>query len=152
MQALPVPSAAAFSKFATRLLKTPPLLTKSKLSQEDQPMQTSSIDSDTLDLEHLKQEFNRFRSGLGEKLGQNATDALAQMSSYLEGGNLSSRLGTLEAEIENLAGRLKGSSKDAVDKLGHEIEVRPFTSLAVAFGVGVLAAQLLRRSPSVTKQ
>ncbi len=67
------------------------------------------------------------------------------MSSYLEGGNLASRIGTLEAEFENLAGRLKGTSKDAVDKLGHEIEARPFTSLAVAFGVGVLASQFLRR-------
>ena len=55
-------------------------------------MPNSSIDSDTLDLEHLKQEFNRFRSELGDRLGQNATQALAQMSAYLEGGNLASRV------------------------------------------------------------
>jgi ElaB/YqjD/DUF883 family membrane-anchored ribosome-binding protein len=113
-------------------------------------MRTSSIDSDTLDFEHLKQEFNRFRSELNDKLGQNATEALAQMSAYLDGGNLSSRIGTLEAEFEQLAGRLKGTSKDAVERLEHEIESRPFTSLAVAFGVGVLAAQLLRRSSHPT--
>lgn len=116
-------------------------------------MRTSSIDSDTLDFEHLKQEFNRFRSEVGEKLGQNATDALAQMSAYLEGGgDLASRVGTLEAEFEQFAGRLKGTSKDAVERLGREIETRPFTSLAVAFGVGVLAAQLLRRSAAIPKR
>jgi ElaB/YqjD/DUF883 family membrane-anchored ribosome-binding protein len=113
-------------------------------------MRTSSIDSDTLDFEHLKQEFHRFRSELGEKLGPSATEALAQMSSYLNGGNLASRIGTLEAEFEQLAGRLKGTGKDAVERLEHEIESRPFTSLAVAFGVGVLAAQLLRRSSHPT--
>jgi ElaB/YqjD/DUF883 family membrane-anchored ribosome-binding protein len=114
--------------------------------QEDPPMRNSPTDSDTLDLEHLKQEFNRFRSELGDRMGQNATEALAQMSAYLEGGNLASRVGSLESEFANLTGRLKGTSKDAVEKLGHEIETRPFTSLALAFGVGVVAAQLLRRS------
>lgn len=109
-------------------------------------MRTSSIDPNSLDFEHLKQEFHRFRSELGEKLGPNASEALAQMGSYLEGGNLASRIGTLEAEFENLAGRLKGSGKDAVAKLEHEVEARPFTSLAVAFGVGILAAQFLRHS------
>jgi ElaB/YqjD/DUF883 family membrane-anchored ribosome-binding protein len=110
-------------------------------------MRTSPLDSDTLDFEQLKQEFNRFRDELGGRLGQNASDALAQMSAYLDGGgNLSSRIGTLEAEFEHLAGRLKGTGKDAVDRLEHEIEARPFASMAVAFGVGVVAAQLLRRS------
>jgi ElaB/YqjD/DUF883 family membrane-anchored ribosome-binding protein len=109
-------------------------------------MRNSPTDSDTLDLEHLKQEFNRFRSELGDRMGQNATEALARMSAYLEGGNLASRVGALESEFENLAGRLRGTGKDAVEKLGHEIEARPFTSLALAFGVGVVAAQMLRRS------
>ena len=47
-------------------------------------MRTSPLDSDTLDFEQLKQEFNRFRDELGGRLGQNASDALAQMSAYLE--------------------------------------------------------------------
>ncbi|HTJ90703.1 MAG TPA: hypothetical protein VL356_11055 [Acidocella sp.] len=116
-------------------------------------MPNSSIDSDTLDLEHLKQEFNRFRNELGDRLGQNAAQALAQMSAYLEGGNLASRVGTLESEFEQLAGRLRGTGRDAVERLGHEIEARPFTSLALAFGVGALAAQFLRRSsPTVARR
>ena len=108
-------------------------------------MHKSTIDSDSPDFDHLKQEFNRFRSELSEKLGPNAAEALSRMNAFLEGGTLTSRVGSLEAEFEQLAGRLKGTSKDAMDRLGHEIEARPFTSLAVAFGVGVLAAQLLRR-------
>jgi ElaB/YqjD/DUF883 family membrane-anchored ribosome-binding protein len=145
-QAVLVPNAAAASKFAMRALKTPVLLTKSILNQEDPAMHNRPNDSDTPDFEHLKQEFNRFRSELAEKLGPHAAEALAQMNSYLEGGNLTSRVGALEAELENIAGRLKGTGRDAVARLEHEVEVRPFISLAVAFGVGILAAQLLRRA------
>ena len=111
-------------------------------------MQTGQIDPDTLDLEQLKQEFNRFRtelSGMKDKLSENATEALEQMSAFLN-GNLTSRVGKLEAEFEHLAERLKGTSKDAVAKLEHEVGARPLASLAVAFGVGVVAAQLMRRS------
>lgn len=108
-------------------------------------MHNSSVDSETLDFEHLKQEFNRFRSELSEKLGPHAAEALAQMNAYLEGGNVTSRVSALEAEFEQLAGRLKGTGQDAMARLERGVEARPFTSLAVAFGVGVVAAQLLRR-------
>jgi ElaB/YqjD/DUF883 family membrane-anchored ribosome-binding protein len=111
-------------------------------------MHTGQFDPDTLDLQQLKQEFNRFRTELGgmkDKLSENATEALEQMSAFLD-GNLSSRVGRLEAELEHLAERLKGTSKDAVAKLEREVGTRPLASLAVAFGVGVLAAQLFRRS------
>jgi ElaB/YqjD/DUF883 family membrane-anchored ribosome-binding protein len=111
-------------------------------------MPSSHIDPDTIDLEHVKQEFNRFRAelaGMNEKLSQNAADALEQMSSYLDKGHLSSRISTLETELEHLAGRLRGTGKDAVAKLEHEVGSRPLASLAVAFGVGALAAQFLRR-------
>jgi ElaB/YqjD/DUF883 family membrane-anchored ribosome-binding protein len=112
-------------------------------------MTTSHIDADTLDLDHLKQEFNRFRTelaGMKGKLGDNASDALEHMSAYLNGGTLSSRIATLETELEHLAGRLKGTGKDAVVRLEQEVGARPIASLAVAFGVGVLAAQFFRRS------
>ena len=109
----------------------------------------SHIDPNKFDLEHLKQEFNRFRAelaGMNDKLSSNAAETLEQMSAYLDRGQLSSRVSTLEAELEHLAGRLKGTGKDAVAKLEHEVGARPLASLAVAFGVGALAAQLLRHS------
>jgi ElaB/YqjD/DUF883 family membrane-anchored ribosome-binding protein len=41
---------------------------------------------------------------------------------------------------------LKGTGKNAVTRLESEVGQRPITSIAVAFGVGLLAAQFFRRS------
>ena len=85
-------------------------------------MRTNRTDSKTVDLEFLKEEFNRFRSelaGMKDKLGSNASDALA--------------------------GRLKGSGKVAVNRLETEVSNKPLVSIALAFGAGLLVSQLLRR-------
>jgi len=111
-------------------------------------MKTKTIDTDNIDIDFLKQEFNRFRSelsGMKDKLGGNAADALDQISSYLNGSGLSSRVASLESEIEHLTARLKGTGKDAVVKLEKEVGARPIASIAIAFGVGLLASQLIRR-------
>ncbi len=107
------------------------------------------IDPKQVDVDYLRDEFNRFRSeltGLKERLGTNAGDVLDQMSAVLNGSNVSSRLATLENDVERLAGRLKGTGKDAMVKLEHQVGERPLASIAVAFGIGLLAAQLFRRS------
>jgi ElaB/YqjD/DUF883 family membrane-anchored ribosome-binding protein len=112
-------------------------------------MATKRFDTDAIDMDYLKQEFNRFRSELGNaksKLGGNAADALDQITDYLNGNGLSSRIASLESEISALTERLKGTGKDAVIKLETQVGQRPLTSIAIAFGVGLLASQLLRRS------
>jgi ElaB/YqjD/DUF883 family membrane-anchored ribosome-binding protein len=112
-------------------------------------MCAAKTEAGKVDLEFLKEEFNRFRSeilGMKDKLSHNATDALDQMSTYLNGGNLASRLATLEAEFENLAGKAKDSGKVAVKKLETQVSERPVASIALAFGAGLLAAQLFRRN------
>jgi ElaB/YqjD/DUF883 family membrane-anchored ribosome-binding protein len=112
-------------------------------------MSTKRIDPESIDLDFLKQEFNRFRSelsGAKDKLGHNATEALDQITNYLNGSGLSSRVASLESELEYLAGKLKGTGKNAVTRLESEVGQRPITSIAVAFGVGLLAAQFFRRS------
>jgi ElaB/YqjD/DUF883 family membrane-anchored ribosome-binding protein len=112
-------------------------------------MTTQHIDPDAVDLSFLRQEFNRFRAelaGAQDKLGGGASAALDQISAYLNGGGLSSRLASLESELEHLADKLKGGGKDAVIRLEKEVEHRPITSIAIAFGVGLLAAQFFRRS------
>jgi ElaB/YqjD/DUF883 family membrane-anchored ribosome-binding protein len=111
-------------------------------------MKTSRIDPRGVDLEFLRDEFNRFRSelsGVKTKLGANATDALDQMSDYLNSKGVASKLSGLEAEIENLTARLRDSSKVAVGKLETQVGNRPLASIAIAFGVGLLAAQFVRR-------
>jgi ElaB/YqjD/DUF883 family membrane-anchored ribosome-binding protein len=112
-------------------------------------MRANRIDPDSIDLNFLKQEFNRFRdelSGMKDKIGVNASEALDQMGSYLNGHGIPSRLAALEAEFEALAGKVKGSGKVAVTRLENEVSERPLTSIALAFGVGLLAAQFFRRN------
>jgi len=111
-------------------------------------MRTNRTDSKTVDLEFLKEEFNRFRSelaGMKDKLGSNASDALDQMGAYLNGSGVSSRLSALESELDALAGKLKGSGKVAVNRLETEVSNKPLVSIALAFGAGLLVSQLIRR-------
>ena len=112
-------------------------------------MKARQIDPDAIDINFLKQEFDRFRSelsGAKDKLGSNAAEALDQISAYLNGSGLSSRIAALENEFEHLSGRLKDTGKDAVAKLEKEVTHRPITSIAIAFGIGLLASQFIRRS------
>ncbi len=71
-------------------------------------MKATRTDPRNVDLEFLRDEFNRFRSevaGMKDKMGANASDALDQMSHYLNGKNVSSKLSALETEIEALTWR-----------------------------------------------
>ena len=111
-------------------------------------MSPKRSDPPSIDLDYLRSEFEKFRAGLCDgatKLGDNAHAALDQITDYLNGGSLSSRMASVEEELEVLAARLKGTGKDAMTKLETEVSARPLASLAVAFGAGVLAASLLRR-------
>ncbi len=123
-------------------------------------MRTKRIDPSEVDVDYLKQQFNQFRDsmlGMKDKVGGNAAQVLDQMGAYLDGNAISSRLSSLEAELETLAARLKDSSKDvvalgvakgkdAVTRVESEVVERPIASIAIAFGAGLLVSQFLRRS------
>lgn len=112
-------------------------------------MRAKPFDPNGIDLDFLKEEFNRFRAelaGMKDKIGVNASEALDQMGAYLNGAGVSSRIASLEAELEALAGKVKGGSKVAVAKLENQVSERPLASIALAFGVGLLASQFIRRS------
>lgn len=108
------------------------------------PDSTSNIDLDT-----LRKEFEKLRAGLGDmtdKLGDNTRATLDQISDYLGNNNISARLSSVEDQLCNFGARLKDSSKDAVDRLESEVVDKPFVALALAFGIGLLASSLIRRS------
>ena len=123
-------------------------------------MKTKTIDPDAVDVDYLKQQFNQFRDNMLSmkgKVGANAAEVLDQMSSYLDGNAMSSRLSSLEAELETLASKLKGQGKDvmamgvakgkdAMSRVESEVTERPIASIAIAFGMGLLVSQFLRRS------
>ncbi|MEO3433449.1 hypothetical protein [Inquilinus sp. CAU 1745] len=82
----------------------------------------------------------------------------------LDISNLSKALGdTARSEVNTQAGRAKGAARDAADRLDeatlrarlkaregataieNQIEERPFTSVMVAFGIGLLLGKVMDR-------
>ncbi len=112
-------------------------------------MDQSYTDRKTPDTETLKRDFLHLRASLDavkDKLGENAHDILDRISAQLESGNLSARLGGIEDELAALGGRLKDTGRDAATKLEGRVSEKPLASIALAFGLGLLAASLLRRN------
>lgn len=106
------------------------------------------IDRSSIDLDALRHEFEKFRAGLGDvadKLGDSAHAALDQINAYLDGDSISSRMASVEDQLSSLSDRLKNSGKDAIERLEYEVCRKPLTSIAIATGVGLLVASLLRR-------
>jgi ElaB/YqjD/DUF883 family membrane-anchored ribosome-binding protein len=98
--------------------------------------------------EDLKRDFSKLRAGLDglkDKLGSNAHEVLDRVSDFLESTHLGARLDDVEDEIARLGGKLKDSGRDAAARVESEVTAKPLASIAIAFGVGLLAASLLRR-------
>jgi len=111
-------------------------------------MRSARLDPNDVDVEFLRKEFNRFRAelaGMKDKIGANAAEALEEITGYLNGQGVTSKLSALESQIEALTAQLRDSGKVAVTKVEAQVNSRPITSLAAAFGLGLLAAQLFRR-------
>jgi ElaB/YqjD/DUF883 family membrane-anchored ribosome-binding protein len=91
----------------------------------------------------LRAEFEKLReelAGIRGLLASEATEHLSGAKAAAEG-----RLAALQAEVEKLAAEVKGHGSEVLHEIDRKVQERPLTSLAVAFGVGLLAAQLLRR-------
>ncbi len=111
-------------------------------------MSESDNKTETVDVEFLKREFEHLRAelaGAKERLSGNAHEAMERINAYLHNAGLTSRVESLEDDLEELAGKLKDTGRDAVTRMEHEVCARPLTSVAVAFGIGLLAARLLGR-------
>ncbi|MDE8346201.1 MAG: hypothetical protein POH28_08540 [Acidocella sp.] len=102
----------------------------------------------SIDVDYLKKQFDRFRdefSGMRDKLSGTATEALDELSAYFDKNKFQAGVSAMGSEFDQLAGKLKGSSKDAVHRIEREVGERPIAGLAIAFGIGLLAAQFFRR-------
>lgn len=103
------------------------------------------------DTETLKRDFTKLRAsldGMKDRLGSNAQEVLDRVASYLDSGKVSERLDGIEDELIRLGGRLgrlKESGRDAAHKLETEVTAKPLASVAIAFGIGLLASGMLRR-------
>ena len=110
-------------------------------------MTASPMDTDATDINFLKHEFNRFRAemaGMKARLAADPAAAVEHFSAYLHSEDVAARLAALEQRLESFSGKAKDAGRDAVSRVEKEVVERPLTSVAIAFGVGLLAANLLR--------
>lgn len=107
-----------------------------------------TANSTARETEALKRDFSRLRSSLDlvkDKLGTNAHDILDRVADFIDSTHLGARLDDVEDEITRLGGKLKNSGKDAAARVETQVHAKPLASIAIAFGIGLLAASLLRR-------
>jgi ElaB/YqjD/DUF883 family membrane-anchored ribosome-binding protein len=123
--------------------------------QETQQMNDTDFTSDTPDTEagdtaELKRDFAKLRASLDavkDKLGTNAHDILDRVSDFIDSSHLGDRIDNIEDELTRLSGKLKDSGRDAAARVESEVTAKPLASIAIAFGIGLLAASMLRRRP-----
>jgi ElaB/YqjD/DUF883 family membrane-anchored ribosome-binding protein len=106
-----------------------------------------------MNIDELRAEFLKFRDDVAamksrfvDAAGAAVDDVTAQAPSYSDiRGLIESKISDLEDELRKLSKRVKHESKHAMHKVEGEVKDRPLTAIALAFGVGLLGAQLLRR-------
>jgi ElaB/YqjD/DUF883 family membrane-anchored ribosome-binding protein len=91
----------------------------------------------------IRAEFEKLREELAGIRKLLSSEAAEHFSGVKEAAE--TRFASLQAEVERLAGEMKGQSKEVLHEIDRKVQERPLTSIAVAFGVGLLAAQILRR-------
>ncbi|HWA81307.1 MAG TPA: hypothetical protein VG848_13490 [Acetobacteraceae bacterium] len=99
--------------------------------------------NETADPGVIRAEFEKLREELAsirKLLASEASEHFAGVKEAAEG-----RFAALQAEVEKLAADAKGQSKEVLHEIDRKVQEHPLTSLAVAFGVGLLAAQILRK-------
>lgn len=107
-------------------------------------------------VETLGDEFDRFQGefdALRSRLGRLAGDSFREFSESPQKladlrAALDGRLSTIERELDALTHDLRIRGGDAAGRLEASVKERPFTALAIAAGVGFVAARLLRRRRS----
>src|SRR6266567_8278019 len=94
---------------------------------------SASVDAIVDDLAALKRDFARLmeqvKSGAVDGAGKTAEDLLER----------------LNERASELYDRVSEQGENSVRVISRQVEERPFTSLLVAFGVGVIASRLLSR-------
>lgn len=109
----------------------------------------STVDTLNREFDRVQDEFAALRSRItalaGETLGdlQVSPQRFADLRRQLE-----VRLGDLEGEMEQISKRLTVQGAATARDVERRVHERPFASLALAFGAGMLVARLLRRSAS----
>jgi len=89
------------------------------------------------DLAKLREDFSGVADALKAAGHEKTADARAGLADLMT---------SLLEELRGALGQAKDTGKKSVETVGHQIELRPLTSLFAAFGVGFVLAKILRRS------
>ncbi|HEX7390496.1 MAG TPA: hypothetical protein VF286_10320 [Acidiphilium sp.] len=100
----------------------------------------------TGDFDRLQDDFDRLRA----RLVRMADDTVREFNSSPHNFSglkdvIESRLAAIEDDIGGLGERLRLQGGEAAGRVEQQVRDHPLASLAVAFGVGLIAARLLRR-------
>lgn len=101
----------------------------------------------------LSKEFDRFQEEVGSlkaKLTKLASDTIEEIQSnpgkLLDlRGSIEQKITLLEDDVSQFGRYLKEQGNEAVGSMSKQISERPVATIAVAFGLGFAAAQLVRR-------
>ncbi len=110
-------------------------------------------ESEKRNFESLSKEFERFQDEVGNlksKLTKMASETLEDIQNNPAKlldlrGSIEQKIGVLEDDVNQFGQYLKEYGTEAVGTMTKQISERPVTTIAVAFGLGFVAAQLVRR-------
>ncbi|HET9146906.1 MAG TPA: hypothetical protein VFN77_02535 [Acetobacteraceae bacterium] len=105
------------------------------------------------DIASLSAEFSRFQdevSALKAKLAKLAGDTISDIQNNPGKladlrGSIEQKLSILEDDVNEFGTYLKSQGQGMVGMVTKQVADRPMTTIAVAFGLGFVAAQLVRR-------
>jgi ElaB/YqjD/DUF883 family membrane-anchored ribosome-binding protein len=109
--------------------------------------------SEKTDFKSLSKEFDRFQDEVGalkSKLTKLATDTIEDIQNNPAKlldlrSSIEQKITLLEDDVSQFGQYLKEQGAEAVGTMSKQISERPVTTIAVAFGLGFVAAQLVRR-------
>ena len=105
------------------------------------------------DFKSFSKEFDRFQEEVGNlktKLTKMASETIEDIQNNPGKlidlrGSIEQKINLLEEDVDKLGAYLKEQGSGAVGMMTRQISERPVATIAVAFGLGFVAAQLVRR-------
>ncbi len=88
------------------------------------------------DVEALRDDLDALRGDLGQLLGTLKTKTSNRAETEID---------ALRRRVERVAGDIQSGGRDAARAVGDQIEERPFTSIAMAFAIGLVLGRLFDR-------
>ena len=109
----------------------------------------STVDTLNREFDRVQDEFAALRARITALAGDTLNEFQVSPQRFAElRRQLEVRLGDIEGDMDRISKRLAVQGAATARDVERRVHERPFASLAIAFGAGMLVARLLRRSAS----